>query len=187
MVRPYLRRRASGDTRDDRHRVARLHRRLALGELPDVPVVHVDVHKAAQSTVRGKEVRLQRRVLAGEPIEQLPHTACLELDCVTPAHERAERRRDQNRHCHTTFRSSLVIDSSSKAPRSSVRTQLFNSPARPRPTPTITYDSQGQACSRSNADGAGGWSGCEWYTPITSSPSRSSFSWARRNESGSMR
>src|SRR2546429_6892491 len=92
MQRPYLRRRASGDTGDDRHRVARPHRRLALGELPDVPVVHVDVHKAAQPTVRGKEVRLQLRVLAGEPIEQLPHTACLELDRVPPAHERAERR-----------------------------------------------------------------------------------------------
>src|SRR5213080_2046752 len=176
MQRPYLRRRASGDTGDDRHRVARPHRRLALGELPDLPVVHVDVQKAAQPTVRGKEVRRQLRVLAGEPIEQLPHTACLELDRVPPAHERAKRRRDQNRHCHTTFRSSLVIGSSSKALRSCARTQLLSSPARPCPTPTITYDSQGQACSRSNADGAAGWSGCEWYTPMTSSPSRSSFS-----------
>src|SRR3989440_2369536 len=167
MLRPYLRRRASDDTGDDRHRVARPHRRLALGKLPDVPVVHVDVYKAAQPTVRGKEVRLQRCVLAGEPIEQLPHAACLELDRVPPAHERAERRRDQNRHCHTTFRSSLVIGSSSKAPRSCARTQLLSSPARPCPTPTITYDSQGQACSRSNADGAAGWSGWEWYTPMT--------------------
>src|SRR2546430_4445014 len=70
MLRPYLRRRAPGDTGDDRHRVARLHRRLALRELPDVPVVHVDVYKAAEPTVRGIEVRLQRCVLAGEPIEQ---------------------------------------------------------------------------------------------------------------------
>src|SRR5256885_2938832 len=76
-------------------------------------------------------LRLQRCVLAGEPIEQLPHTACLELDRVSPAHERAERRRDQNRHCHTTFRSSLVIGSWSNVPRSCARTQLFNSPARP--------------------------------------------------------
>src|SRR5436853_6429464 len=125
MLRPYLRRRAPGDTGDDRHRVARLHRRLALGELPDVPVVHVDVYKAAEPTVRGIEVRLQRCVLAGEPIEQLPHTACLELDRVPPAHERAERRRDQNRHCHTTFRSSLEIGSWSKVPRSCARTQLY--------------------------------------------------------------
>src|SRR5437867_7348872 len=191
MLRPYTHRRrpscASSDTGDDGHRVARLQWRRALGKLPDVPVVHVDVHKAAQPAVAGKEMRLQRRVLAGEPVEQLSHTPSLQLDRVTPAHERAERRRDQNRHCHTTFRSSLVIGSSSNVPRSCVRTQLFSSPARPRPTPTITYDSQGQACSRSNADGAGGWSGCEWYTPITSRPSRSSFSWARRNDSGSMR
>src|SRR6266516_2405660 len=121
----------AGDPGDDRARVARLNRRIALGELPDVPVVHVNVHKAAQPTVRCKEVRLQRLVLAGEPIEQLPHTACLELDRVPPAHERAERRRDQNRHCHTTFRSSLVIGSWSNVPRSCARTQLFNSPARP--------------------------------------------------------
>src|SRR6266850_3801153 len=187
MLRPYLRRRPPGNTRDNGDRVAGLHRRLALGELPDVPIVHVHVHKAAQPAVGGKEVRFQGGVLPGEPLEQLPHTPSLQLDGIPPAHERAERGRDQNCHCHTTFRSSLVMGSSSKVPRSAVRTQLFNSPPRPRPTPTMTYDSQGQACSRSNADGAGGWSGCEWYTPITSSPSRSSFSWARRNDSGSMR
>src|SRR5438552_2846000 len=84
MLRPYLRRRASGDTGDDRHRVARPHRRLALGELPDVPVVHVDVHKAAQPTVRGKEVRLQRCVLAGEPIEQLPTLPAPRSTAVRP-------------------------------------------------------------------------------------------------------
>src|SRR6267143_112860 len=133
MLRPYMHRRTSGDARDDGDRVARLDRRLALGELPDVPVVYVDVHKAAQPAVGGKQMRLQGGVLAGEPVEQLPDAPSLYLDRVTPAHERAERRRDQNRHCHTTFRSSLVIGSSSKAARSSVKTQLFKSPARPCP------------------------------------------------------
>src|SRR5256885_7495419 len=104
MLRPYLRRRASGDTGDDRHRVARPHRRLALGELPDVPVVHVDVHKAAQPTVRGKEVRLQRCVLAGEPIEQLPHTACLELDRVPPAHRSEEHTSELQSPCNLVCR-----------------------------------------------------------------------------------
>src|SRR2546429_6431417 len=41
-----------------RSRVARPHRRLALGKLPDVPVVHVDVYKAAQPTVDRKSTRL---------------------------------------------------------------------------------------------------------------------------------
>src|SRR5438874_2583279 len=141
MSRAFLHRRAAGNTGNDGDRVARLHRRLAVGELPDVAVVHVDVDEAAQPAVGGKEMRLQPGVLAGQPVEQLAHTPPLQLDCVTPAHERAERRRDQNRHCHTTFRSPLVIDSSSKAPRSSVRTQLSNPPARPRPTPTLAYRS----------------------------------------------
>src|SRR6267143_5680661 len=72
MLRPYMHRRTSGDARDDGDRVARLDRRLALGELPDVPVVYVDVHKAAQPAVGGKQMRLQGGVLAGEPVEQLP-------------------------------------------------------------------------------------------------------------------
>src|SRR2546427_9423707 len=102
MLRPYKHHRPPGDTRDDGDRVARLHRRLALGQLPNVPVVHVDVYKAAQPTVGSKQMRLQRGVLAGEAVEQLTNTPSLQLNRVTPAHERAERRRDQRSEEHTS-------------------------------------------------------------------------------------
>src|SRR3989449_10821115 len=102
MVRPYLRRRASGDTRDDRHRVARLYRRLALGELPDVPVVHVVVHKAARPSVGGREERFERGVLAREPVGQLPYSPPLPSVRAPSAHYTAERRRRRPCLTHTT-------------------------------------------------------------------------------------
>src|SRR5438094_138158 len=138
MLRPYA---CGGPTRnagDDRDGVPRLYRRVALRELPDVAVVHVHVDKAAQPAIVRKEVRPQGRVLPGEPLEQLPHAGALQLECIAAAHEGTQRRRDQDCHCHTAFRSSLVICSSAKLPRSSARTQLFNSVAVPRLTPTIT-------------------------------------------------
>src|SRR5205823_7527332 len=188
MLRPYAHGGcARRDTRDDRHGVSRLHRRLGLRQLPDVAIVHVHVHEAAQPAVLRKQMPLEPDVLARELLQQLADAPAFQLECVATAHVGAQRRGNQYPHCHTAFRSSMVMDSSSNTPRSSARTQLFRSAARPAPTPTMTYESHGHAWSRSNADGAGGWSGCEWYTPITSSPSRSRRSCARRNESGSIR
>src|SRR6266571_5366817 len=148
--------RPSRDARDDGHRVAGAHPGLLVLEPPDVPVIHVDVYKAAQPAVCRKEVLLQGGVLAGQALQQLPDARALELERVAPIYIGAQRRGDQDSHCHTAFRSSIVMASSSNAPRSSARTQLFSSPARPCPTATMAYDSHGQACSRSNADGAGG-------------------------------
>src|SRR5439155_10592362 len=102
---------------------------------------------------------------------ELADVSAFQLERVAAADVGAQRRGNQYRDCHTAFRSSMVMDSSANVPRSSARTQLFGSPARPAPTPTMTYESHGHAWSRSNAEGAGGWSGWEWYTPITSSPS----------------
>src|SRR3989441_5237652 len=49
--------RASGAAQDDGDRVAGPHRRLLLGELPDVPVVHIDVHKTARSEEHTSELQ----------------------------------------------------------------------------------------------------------------------------------
>src|SRR5207244_13477006 len=112
--------------------------------------------EATQPPVVREQVLPQRRVLAGEPVEELCNAPGLDLDGVASTDERAERRGNQNGHCHTAFCSSRVMDSSSNAARSSDRLPLFISPARPRATPTITQESHGHACSRSTADGPAG-------------------------------
>src|SRR2546429_3032433 len=188
MLRPY----ASGgcaprDTRDDRHRVPRLHRRVALRQLPDGAIVHVHVHEAAQAAILSKRAPFEPGVLAREPLQQLADVSAFQRERVAAADVGAQRRGNQYRDCHTAFRSSMVMDSSANVPRSSARTQLFGSPARPAPTPTMTYESHGHAWSRSNADGAGGGSGCEWGTPNTPSPSRSRRSCARPDETRAVR
>src|SRR5436305_9731658 len=178
---------APRDTRNDRHGVSRLDGRVALRQLADVAMVHVHVDKATQAAVLREQMTLEPGVLAGKLLQQLAHVSPFQLEHVATAHVGAQRRGNQYGDCHTAFRSSMVMDSSANVPRSSARTQLLGSPARPAPTPTMTYESHGHAWSRSNAEGAGGWSGWEWYTPITSSPSRSRRSCARRNETGSIR
>src|SRR5213593_4481698 len=135
--------RPSRDARDDGHRVAGAHPGLLVLEPPDVPVIHVDVYKAAQPAVRCKEVLLQGGVLAGQALQQLPDARALELERVAPIYIGAQRRGDQDFHCHTAFRSSIVMASSSNARRSSARTQLFSSPARPCATATMAYESHG--------------------------------------------
>src|SRR5438445_13673228 len=130
-------RRPSRDAGNDGHRITGADPRLLLREPPNVPVVHVYVHKAAQPAVRRKEVLLQRGVLSGEALQQLADARALELERVAPIHIGAQRRGDQDLHCHTAFRSSMVIASSSKVPRSSARTQLFSTPARPCSTATM--------------------------------------------------
>src|SRR5689334_10554701 len=161
MLRPYCDRRSPCDARNDRHGIPRLDRGLALCQLSDVAIVDIHVHEAAQATVLREQMSLERGVLAGEPLQQLADVSPFQLERVATAHVGAQRGGNEYRHCHTAFRSSMVMDSSSNTPRSSARTQLFRSPARPAPTPTMTYESHGHAWSRSNADGAGGWSGCE--------------------------
>src|SRR5205807_3889789 len=187
MLRAHIRRRSARDARNDRDGVSRLDGRVALRQLPDVAIVHIHVHEAAQPAVVREQVPLATGVLACELLQQLADVPPFQLERVATAHVGAQRRGNQYGHCHTAFRSSMVMDSSANVARSSARTQLFGSPARPAPTPTMTYESHGHACSRSNAEGAGAWSGWEWYTPITSSPSRSRRSCARRNETGSIR
>src|SRR5690349_22193002 len=152
MLRPYAGGDPSCNAGDDRYRISRLDRRLALLELPDVAVVHVHVHEATQAPVVRKQVLLQSGVLPGELFQQLADVARFELDGVTTADIRPQRCGNQNGHCHTAFRSSMVIDSSSNPWRSSARVQLFISSARPARTPTITYESHGHAWSRSNAE-----------------------------------
>src|SRR5256885_16049984 len=187
LRRPGVHGRSPRDTRNDRHGVSRLHRRVTMRQLPVAAIVHVHVHEAAQAAILRNQVPFEPRVLAREPLQQLADVSAFQLERVAAADVGAQRRGNQYRDCHTAFRSSMVMDSSANVPRSSARTQLFRSPARPAPTPTMTYESHGHAWSRSNADGTGGWSGCEWYTPITSSPSRSRRSCARRNDAGSIR
>src|SRR5438477_244729 len=141
--------------------VAGPDRRLLGGELSYVPIVHVHVDEATQPTVVREQVLSQGGVLAGEPVQELRDARGLDLDGVASTDVRAERRGNQDGDCHTAFCSSMVMDSSSNAARSSDSVQLVISPARPRATPTITYESHGQACSRSKVDGAAAWSGCE--------------------------
>src|SRR5437763_970892 len=127
----------SGDTRNDRHGVSRLDGRVALRQVPDVAIVHVHVDEAAQAAVVGKQVAFEPGVLAREALEQLADVAAFQLERVAAADVGAQRRGNQYRDCHTAFRSSMVIDSSANVPRSSASTQLFGSPARPAPTPTV--------------------------------------------------
>src|SRR5207247_11417843 len=119
-------------------------------------MVHIRVDEAAHPPIVGDTVALERLVASRQPLEQLADVGCLELHRVTPIDVRAQRGRDQDGHCHTTFRSSMVTGSSANPERSSDRTQLFRSPAPPRATATITYESHGHPFSRSKADGAGG-------------------------------
>src|SRR5947208_11731335 len=186
MLRPYVNRRASGDAWDDRHGVTRPDRRVMLPQLPDVPVVHVHVDETAQSSVVCKEVPPQGGVLAGQPLQQFAHAGGIELDRVPPPREGAERHGDQDRDCHATVRSSMLRGAAANDARSSVRIHAFTSPALRPATAAITYTSRGHAWSRSYCEGMGGWSGCECYTPMMSSPSRSSRCCARRNATGSM-
>src|SRR2546427_13228092 len=88
----------------------------------------------------GKEVLAQCDVLAGQPVQELADAGGLHLDCVAAAHVGAQRCGNQDGHCHTTFRSSRVMDSSSNAARSADSVQLFSSAACPRGTPRITYE-----------------------------------------------
>src|SRR3989440_5162634 len=189
MLRPYThgrRHSTSGDTRNDRHGVSRLDGRVALRQVPDVAIVHVHVDEAAQAAVLRKQVPFEPGVLAREALQQLADVSAFQLERVAAADVGAQRRGKQYRDCHTAFRSSTVMDSSANVPRSSARTQLFGSPARPAPTPTMTYESHGHAWSRSNAEGAGGWSGWEWYNPVTPSPARSRRSCAAPNATGAV-
>src|SRR5262245_8525215 len=62
--------RAAGHRRQDGDRVAVRHRRLELGQVADVLVVHVDVHEAAQVAVLGEQPIPEAGVLRVEVREQ---------------------------------------------------------------------------------------------------------------------
>src|SRR5438105_7926541 len=157
MLRPYTDgRRTPGNAGHDGHRVSRLDGRVALRQLADVAIVHVYVDKATQASILGEQVTLEPGVLAGKLLQQLAHVSPFQLEHVATAHVGAQRRGNQYGDCHTAFRSSMVMDSSANVPRSSARTQLLGSPARPAPTPTRTYESNGHARTRTNASVAVG-------------------------------
>ncbi len=94
------RRRAARDRRDDAHRVAGLHRRLLLLQIPDVFVVDVDVDEAAQLALIVVEMRFQPGVLRRQVREQLADGLAFDIDGVFLVGERPERRGNQNLSCH---------------------------------------------------------------------------------------
>ncbi len=75
---------AARDARDDRNRVAGLHRCLALGELSDVAIIHIHVDEATQPAIVRKQMALEPGVLPGEPFQQLTYAPPLELERVAP-------------------------------------------------------------------------------------------------------
>src|SRR5256886_2400320 len=156
------------------------HLALEIGLVDDV-----EIDDAQGADARRGEIQRGWRPQSArghEQLQQLADVAAFQLERVAAADVGAQRRGNQYRDCHTAFRSSMVMDSSANVPRSSARTQLFGSPARPAPTPTMTYESHGHAWSRSNAESAGGWSGWVRNTPITSCPSLSRRDSARPHQ-----
>src|SRR2546428_12395662 len=93
----------SRDRRNDADRVARLHRCLIALEIPDILVVHVHVHEAAQLSFVRVQVFPKTVVLPRELGQQLTDSAAADLYRLLLVREWPERRGNQNLVRHDEF------------------------------------------------------------------------------------
>src|SRR5688500_2096791 len=112
---------APGNRRNNAERVAALHRCLLLLQIADVLVVQVDIDEVPQLALLRVEVLLQAVVLLRQVGEELADGGAADFDGLELVGERAERRGNVNRVCHSrSVRLQADLNSSSSnAERSS--------------------------------------------------------------------
>ena len=131
------RRRAARHRRDDADRVARLHRRLLLLQVPDVLVVDVDVDEAAQLALLVVQVRLQPGVLRRQVGEQLADGRAVGVDGVLLIGVRPQRCGNQNFRRHVK----LALFETGSIVLADTTTVMSLGARRPRPTRSRTRTS----------------------------------------------